>query len=76
MSLALEQVGQARNWRQARDRLRDVHQVAYYDLPVIPLWQTVDSYAYHKSLQGIGTKLVTLYQNVADWRVTYDRGAR
>ncbi len=76
MSLSLEQVDQARNWRQARKRLKDVHQLAYYDLPVIPLWQTVDSFAYRKNLQGIGTKPVTLYQNVADWRTTYDEGNR
>ena len=72
MSLALEQVDQARNWRQARDRLREVHQAAYYDLPVIPLWQTVDSFAYRKTLQGIGVRPVTLYQNVADWQISYD----
>lgn len=76
MSLALEQVGQARNWRQARERLRGVHQVAYYDLPVIPLWQTIDSFAYRKSLQGIGTRLVTLYQNIAEWQISYDGGIR
>ena len=76
MNLALQQVDRARNWRQARDRLRKVHQVAYYDLPVIPLWQTVDSFAYRKSLQGIGAKLVTLYQNVADWQISYDGGNR
>lgn len=76
MSLALEQVDQAKNWRQARERLKDVHQVAYYDLPVIPLWQTIDSFAYRKNLQGIGATPVTLYQNVADWRTTYDERTR
>lgn len=74
MSLALEQVDQSRNWRQARERLKEVHQVAYYDLPVIPLWQTIDSFGYRKNLQGIGRTPVTLYQNVADWRTTYDQG--
>ena len=76
MSLALEQVDKARNWRQARNRLREVHQVAHFDLPVIPLWQTIDSFAYRKALHGIGTELVTLYQNVADWRITYGGGTR
>ena len=76
MSLALEQVDQAKNWREARERLKEVHQLAYYDLPVIPLWQTVDSFAYRKNLQGIGTTPVTLYQNVADWRITYGGGTR
>ncbi len=76
MSLALEQVDRARNWRQARNRLSEVHKVAYYDLPVIPLWQTVDYFAYRKTLQGIGTRPVTLYQNVADWQMSYDGGTR
>jgi ABC-type transport system substrate-binding protein len=72
MSLALERVDQAKNWREAHERLQDVHEAAYYDLPVIPLWQTLDAFAYRKSLQGLGTTPVTLYQNVADWRITYD----
>lgn len=75
MSLALERVDQSRNWREARDRLQIVHQVAYYDLPVIPLWQTIDSFAYHKSLLGLQDKSVSLYQNVPEWRVSYAGGA-
>ena len=59
-----------------RDRLREVHQAAYYDLPVIPLWQTVDSFAYRKTLQGIGARPVTLYQNIADWQISYDGADR
>jgi len=76
MSLALEQLDQSRNWRQARERMHVIHQVAHNDLPVIPLWQTIDSMAYHKSLQGLGSGLITLYQNVADWKVSYDGDIR
>ena len=68
MSLALQNVDQAKNWKEARTRLQEVHQIALNDLPVIPLWQTVDFFAHRKNLQGIGTAPVTLYQNVSDWK--------
>jgi len=68
MSLALRDVDQAKNWKQARRRLQEVHQTAFYDLPVIPLWQTVDFFAHRETLQGLGTEPVTLYQNVVDWK--------
>ncbi len=67
MSLALGDVAQAQNWKEVRSRLREVHEIAFNDLPVIPLWQTIDYYAYRESLNGIGTTPVTLYQNVEQW---------
>ncbi|NOY42429.1 MAG: hypothetical protein GXP26_11410 [Planctomycetes bacterium] len=70
MSLALHAVDQARNWQESRTRLRDLHDVAFYDLPVVPLWQTINSFAYRKSLQGIGKAPISLYQDVAKWRIT------
>ncbi len=71
MSFALKAVDQARNWKQARARLRHVHEVAFHDLPVVPLWQTVNAYAQRRELRGIGKTPVTLYQNVADWEISY-----
>lgn len=76
MNLALQSVDRASNWKEARDRLHEVHQVAYNDLPVIPLWQTVDSFAYRKSLRGIGSQPVTLYQNIGQWQTSLQQGAR
>ncbi len=76
MSLALEEVDQARNWKQARNRLRRVHQIAYHDLPVIPLWQTVRYFAHRNSHQGIGDAPITLYQNISDWRSSNTEGDR
>ena len=74
MSLALRDVDLAENWKEARSRLQGVHQIAFNDLQVIPLWQTFDYFAYHESIQGVGTSPVTLYQNIADWKRTL-RGA-
>ena len=79
MSLALQDVDQAKNWKEARTRLQEVHQIALNDLAVIPLWQTVDFFAHRKNLQGVGSAPVTLYQNVVDWKragQTSRRGGR
>ncbi len=76
MSLALRDVDQAKNWKEARSRLQEVHQIAMSDLPVIPLWQTVDYFAHRKTLRGIGTTPVTLYQNVTDWQRAAYRGGK
>jgi hypothetical protein len=35
---------------------------------VIPLWQTVNSFAYRKWLAGVGQQPVALYQNLDQWR--------
>ncbi len=68
MSLALRKLDEARNWREVRSRLRAVHRIAYDDLAVIPLWQTVNSFAYRKHLTGVGDHPVVLYQNVENWK--------
>lgn len=67
MSLALRDVEQAKNWKEVRSRLREVHEIAFNDLPVIPLWQTIEFFAHRKSLRGVGSTPVTLYQNVDQW---------
>lgn len=72
MSLALRDVEQAQNWKDVRARLKEVHEIAYNDLPVIPLWQTLDFFAHRESIRGIGATPVTLYINVSDWQ----RGGR
>ena len=69
MSLALRHVDKSENWKQARTRLRQVHQIAASDLPVIPLWQTVNAFAYRRELTGVGSSPVSLYQNVSDWKI-------
>ena len=71
MNLALVELDKATNWNDARSRLQQVHQIAFNDLPVIPLWQTPKYFATQKSLSGVGTSPVTLYQNVSDWHNTF-----
>jgi len=68
MNLALRQLDEAVDWRQARDCLRRIHRIAHDDVAVIPLWQLVEHFAYHESLRGVAAKPVTLYQNIEQWR--------
>ncbi|NOY29144.1 MAG: hypothetical protein GXP28_02900 [Planctomycetes bacterium] len=71
MSLALTAVDQSRNWKEARTRLQYVHEVAFFDLPVVPLWQTVNFFARRETLQGVISSPVLLYQNVANWTISF-----
>ncbi|MBN1588191.1 MAG: hypothetical protein JW888_01615 [Pirellulales bacterium] len=70
MSLVLRRLRRATDWQQVRPILHQVHNIAHNDVAVIPLWQLIDHFAYHKSLKGIGQRPVSLYQNVEQWRLT------
>lgn len=64
---ALRNLDEAANWNEVRTRLADVHEIAHHELPVIPLWQTVNFFAYRESLRGIGETPVRLYQDIESW---------
>jgi ABC-type transport system substrate-binding protein len=66
---ALARLDEATNWNDVRTRLNELHEIAHHELPVIPLWQTVNFFAYRASLQGIGQSPMTLYQNIDQWQV-------
>lgn len=67
MIAALGRLDQARNWPEVSSALRDVHALAAGELPVLPLWQTVNFYAYRRGLQGMTEKVVALYQTMEGW---------
>ncbi len=69
---ALRELDDATNWRDVRAKLAEIHDIAYHDLPLVPLWQTVNYFAYRNAVRGIGESPVTLYQNVDQWRVGND----
>jgi len=69
VGLGLRRIEEARNWKEVRDRLLDLHGIAHHELPVLPLWQLVESYAYRREILGIGRDIVSLYQNVDKWRL-------
>ncbi len=72
MNLALRELGRSINWNDARSRLQRIHQLAFDDLPVIPLWQTVNSLAHRGSLSGMSETPVSLYQDISEWHVGYE----
>jgi hypothetical protein len=67
---SLRWLDEAENWGEARERLVDIHRAVYNDLAVLPLWQTVDFFAYRKRLNNVGASPVWLYQNVDQWRIS------
>jgi ABC-type transport system substrate-binding protein len=68
MDLQLRQLSQAEDWKRVREKLLNVHRQAHEDLAIIPLWQLIDHFAYHKSLQGVGKRPAMLYQHIESWR--------
>ena len=70
LELGLRRLDDVSDWREARERLLDIHRFVHQDVPIVPLWQILDRYARHRSLEGVGTHPVTLYQNVEAWQST------
>jgi ABC-type transport system substrate-binding protein len=64
---ALRRLDEATNWNDVRARLAELHEIAHHELPVIPLWQTVNFFAHRESLVGVGDAPVSLYQNIDEW---------
>jgi hypothetical protein len=68
IALALDQLDTVESWKNARRKLEQIHQLAHDEAVVIPLWQLTEYLAYHKSLTGVGSEPVSLYQNVEQWK--------
>ncbi|MGI9454974.1 MAG: ABC transporter substrate-binding protein [Aeoliella sp.] len=71
MLVALDRLDEARNWNDAASRLYEIHDVAHSDLPIIPLWQTINYFAYRSSLEGISERPVRLYQDMGQWQIDF-----
>lgn len=69
IQLTLQQIEQARNWQQARERLLLLHRLLHEDVTVLPLWQTYDHYAYRRTLQGIAAARSQLYEDIENWQL-------
>jgi len=66
---ALGKLSVARNWREVRDECHDLHTVVAAHLPIIPLWQVSETFAYRREVLGIAKKPTSLYQDVQKWRL-------
>jgi len=59
----------ARNWREIRQFCQDLHTLVNAHLPVLPLWQVGESFAYRTMLKDVPKRPVTLYQDIHKWRM-------
>jgi peptide/nickel transport system substrate-binding protein len=73
LTATLRELDDATNWKDVRAKLSEIHDVAHHDLPLVPLWQTVNYFAYRTAVRGIGESPISLYQNVDRWRIGEDR---
>jgi tetratricopeptide (TPR) repeat protein len=69
IQLTLQQIEQARNWQQARERLLMLHRLVHEDVTLLPLWQTHDHFAYRRTLQGVTSARTALYQDIEQWQL-------
>jgi tetratricopeptide (TPR) repeat protein len=66
---ALRDLDAASSWRDARDRLLELHERVHTELTVIPLWQLIDYYAHRPSVQNFAPQPALLYQDIEQWRI-------
>jgi len=70
LALALADLYQAPGWPEVRQALYRLHQITVWEVPIVPLWQTVEYFAYRRSVQGIRERPIRLYENVEEWRLS------
>ena len=74
VGMALRRLDAAKNWREARERLHDLHRIVDEQVAIIPLWQTVNYLVHSDRISGIGSHPLTLYQDVEQWQVAEPGG--
>lgn len=67
IQLLLREVESAPNWPEARRRLTTLHRLLHEDVTLLPLWQTVDHYAFRRGALPAGAKRLSLYQDIETW---------
>jgi hypothetical protein len=73
MNQLLIKLDQANNWNEVTARLHQVHQLAFEEVPVIPLWQTQNSFVARDTVEGIEQAPVSLFQDVRQWRLSFGK---
>ncbi len=69
VGMALRRLDAAKNWREVRERLHDLHRIVDEQVAIIPLWQTVNYLVHSRRVDGVGQRPLTLYQDVEQWQV-------
>ncbi len=65
----LLQLDWASDWSTARGLAIQIDREARDELPVIPLWQLVDHYAWRDRLKGPAGTVLDLYQGIVTWEI-------
>lgn len=68
LQLLLE-LERAPEWPSARGVVTQIDRESRDELPVLPLWQLEDHFAYRTRLKGIGDSAVRLYDGIASWEI-------
>ena len=65
----LLQLERASEWQTARGLAIQIDRESRDELPVIPLWQVVDHFAWRDRLKGPSKMAVQLYDQLEDWEI-------
>ena len=65
----LMQLERAGEWATARGLVNQIDRESRDELPVIPLWQLADHYAWRDRLKGPGDSAAGLYQGIETWEI-------
>jgi peptide/nickel transport system substrate-binding protein len=65
----LLQLERAADWPSARGVAQQIDRESRDELPIIPLWQLADHYAWRDRLTGPGTGAGELYQGIETWEI-------
>jgi peptide/nickel transport system substrate-binding protein len=65
----LLQLEQAQDWPSARELVLQIDRETRDELPILPLWQLQDHYAWRTRLRGPGETAEHLYQEIASWEI-------
>jgi tetratricopeptide (TPR) repeat protein len=76
LSIALAKLDAAQNWREVRERLAEVHRLVAGEMTIIPLWQTVNHFAYRRGSAEVGAQPVSLYQYIETWKHSAELAAK
>ena len=65
----LLQLEHAQDWNSAKELVTQIDRECRDELPVIPLWQMEDHYAWRTRLKGPAESSERLYQGVDSWEI-------
>lgn len=65
----LLQLEHSQDWNSAKDLVTQIDRESHDELPVIPLWQIQDYYAYRSRLKGPAETADHLYQGIEKWQI-------